>query len=978
MMAGKSGKTVYLGAFGVFLMAGFAAQEPQTAYPYRTGLIPHDAGRVQEIVEGWPRITRVNLNWLGFERVNQVKAAKGKAPLEPLTVRPIGREVESSVAGRAASIQSVLMNPDILGDLPGFVDNSKLKFFPPIRDQAALGSCVAFATTYTQLSHMAAFQRDLDIRDPDDNANKFSPKWTYNFINGGKDSGAYLSEAYTLLEGHGACTWAEFPYDDDYLAWCLKTPAWRRALESKVNPTAYLDDVSQETHELAKALLTDGYVLVFGTFFESWMTKAITDDPLTSEDDAEVGKTIGYWLRGHVGAHSMTIVGYNDAIWTDINGNGVVDTGEKGAFRVANSWGTEWGDQGFIWLAYDALMSSSAVPFGPSVNRFQALNDDMAFVLTVRDSYAPLMTADFTINLARRNQLKLTLGHSETSAPRPTTTWTPPAFKNRGGSWAFDGSLTAVDGTFVLDFSDILVEGGGLLRYYLGLIDGTPGDPTTLSAFKIVDLTTAPPTEVPSALVPQLADGGDEVYSYVDYAYAGPSYNDPPTLQNPRFSPDAGTYERTFTFSVDYYDEDGDAPSVANVFIDGNPKTMVFSEGASASKGRYVCNTELAVGSHEFYFYFEDDRGGPARAPLAGAISGPEVYTFLLTGLQPWSVPVGGPAFMMSVLGNDFVDGAVVKWDGSDRPTTFVDATRLDAAISAGDIALGRSVGVSVRNPDGGFSNPRNFFVLNPYPLVTAISPSQLNAGTPHRTLTLLGSGFVPGAIAVWGGAEKPTTYVSGTEIRAELSAQDVAIGGRFEIRVSNPPPGGGWSYPSAYIQVADFVLQSGGAATVVAGQSTTSRFSVESRFGQFDAPVTLSSSDAPRGCTVTFSPETLTAVHTYESVYLTITTTARSPGGTVANSGPAALMTPAFGLLLLVLVHLPRLFSGKLAPRRRALRWMEAVALVCLMVGVSGCSSGGGDNPPDTGTPAGTYYLSIRAVSGEYSAAASFKLVVK
>ena len=66
-------------------------------------------------------------------------------------------------------------------------------------------------------------------------------------------------------------------------------------------------------------------------------------------------------MKGTEGAHSMTVVGYNDAIWIDINKNDIVDSGEKGAFRVANSWGLGWEYEGFTWVAYDALYAVSQV-----------------------------------------------------------------------------------------------------------------------------------------------------------------------------------------------------------------------------------------------------------------------------------------------------------------------------------------------------------------------------------------------------------------------------------------------------------------------------------------------------------------------------------------------------------------------------------------------------------------------------------------
>ena len=67
-------------------------------------------------------------------------------------------------------------------------------------------------------------------------------------------------------------------------------------------------------------------------------------------------------LRKGVGAfsyHAMTIVGYDDTLKFDLNENGKIEDKEKGAFLVANSWGTEWkrGNKGFIWAPYGVLGS---------------------------------------------------------------------------------------------------------------------------------------------------------------------------------------------------------------------------------------------------------------------------------------------------------------------------------------------------------------------------------------------------------------------------------------------------------------------------------------------------------------------------------------------------------------------------------------------------------------------------------------------
>ena len=428
------------GLIGLFALGLPSAQDDQTGDPHATGLIPLTALEKEQIASTWPRITRVGINRLGFERVNEVRARKGKPALDPLSVEPVGDEVRGVLPGRAASVLAAAANEDLAADLPVSVDNSQLRFFPPIRSQGSLGACVSFAITYYQMSYMTAFQRNLDIRDSG-NANKYSPKWTYNMVNGGSDSGSSFYQTYNLLERNGAATWQEFPYDSNFRAWCLDPMAWRNALGVRTKAIQYVNNASTATGlELIKELLTDGYVVVYGTYISSWVFTAASDDPSTSDDDAAAGKSVGYWLNGSNGGHAMTIVGFNDAVWTDINTDGVIDAGEKGAFRIANSWGTGWREGGFTWLAYDALRNPSAVAGAPSGGRVAAFQGDQVFVLTARNGYAPLMIGEFTVNHAKRGQMRLTLGRSNTAATVPAETWFPAALLSQGGAYAFDGS----------------------------------------------------------------------------------------------------------------------------------------------------------------------------------------------------------------------------------------------------------------------------------------------------------------------------------------------------------------------------------------------------------------------------------------------------------------------------------------------------------------------------------------------------------
>jgi predicted outer membrane repeat protein len=85
----------------------------------------------------------------------------------------------------------------------------------------------------------------------------------------------------------------------------------------------------------------------------------------------------------------------------------------------------------------------------------------------------------------------------------------------------------------------------------------------------------------------------------------------------------------------------------------------------------------------------------------------------VITGLSPASKIHGKPGFTLTVYGKKFSTGAKVRWNGSDRPTTFVNMYLLTAAISATDIATAGTANVRVFNPTpgGGLSNAMTFTI---------------------------------------------------------------------------------------------------------------------------------------------------------------------------------------------------------------------------------------------------------------------------
>jgi hypothetical protein len=167
-----------------------------------------------------------------------------------------------------------------------------------------------------------------------------------------------------------------------------------------------------------------------------------------------------------------------------------------------------------------------------------------------------------------------------------------------------------------------------------------------------------------------------------------------------------------------------------------------------------------------------------------------------LSSLNPSVATAGGPAFALTVTGTNFISGSVVRWNGAARPTTFVSATQLSAAISAADIAAAATAQVTVFNgtPGGGTSAARTFTITNPVPTISGLDPSVAMAGTPAFTLTVNGTNFVASSVVRWNGTARVTTYVSATQLRAAISAVDIAVAGTATVTVVTPSPGGGTS----------------------------------------------------------------------------------------------------------------------------------------------------------------------------------------
>jgi uncharacterized repeat protein (TIGR01451 family) len=82
----------------------------------------------------------------------------------------------------------------------------------------------------------------------------------------------------------------------------------------------------------------------------------------------------------------------------------------------------------------------------------------------------------------------------------------------------------------------------------------------------------------------------------------------------------------------------------------------------------------------------------------------------------------------------------------------------------------------------------------NPTPTLSSLNPSSAQAGGGNFYLTAVGANFVPGAVVLWNGSARTTTYVDAQHLQAAIAAADIASPGTATVTVQNPgsAPSGG------------------------------------------------------------------------------------------------------------------------------------------------------------------------------------------
>jgi hypothetical protein len=208
-----------------------------------------------------------------------------------------------------------------------------------------------------------------------------------------------------------------------------------------------------------------------------------------------------------------------------------------------------------------------------------------------------------------------------------------------------------------------------------------------------------------------------------------------------------------------------------------------------------------------------------------------EVIELQLTSISPSTVVAGTGAFTFTLNGSGFTTDSKVLWNGASRPTTFVSATRLTAAMAASDITAVGTATISVANSSlgGAVSNTLTLTIRAPsltllYPrLVSAADTSEVTgialANTGGRVAAIKLTAFDRSGARISGlGVENPVTLtLAAGEQRRMLDTQVFGT----EFASGNPI---GWlKLETDVAQVTGFFLSFNGALTHLDGADVTS-----------------------------------------------------------------------------------------------------------------------------------------------------------
>ena len=396
---------------------------------------------------------------------------------------PLSRRIFDSIT--ASRIPELTVPAERLkATLPSSVDNSENDYWPGLLDQYQFYSCqqysgpaYTFGYEFNRLRNTPGWHWE----------NRFPAHYTWNFFNqGGRYIGVNFLHSFDVIRQQGHMTNDYFGSDTtgSYLGWTTGYDKYFSGMNHRlkqvfaipVNSASGINTLRNYLYDHLDGSATGG-VACFTT--DSWfeMGQLPAGTP-------EAGKSVQ--LSWHpIPDHGLCIVGYNDSIRYDLNGDGeytnhidinadgIVDAKdwEIGGFKFANSWGYWWENEGYAYVLYSA-MASDYEAGGVWNNR--------VYIVKADTGYHPLLTTKVKIDYNKRQRIRIIAGiNTDISADFPDHTISFPIFNYQGGDYVMTGNAGASGAEsleFGLDITPLLnwFPENGTARLFVGLEEHDP------------------------------------------------------------------------------------------------------------------------------------------------------------------------------------------------------------------------------------------------------------------------------------------------------------------------------------------------------------------------------------------------------------------------------------------------------------------------------------------------------------------------
>lgn len=335
-------------------------------------------------------------------------------------------------------IPTIKWHAENVGNLPNSVDNSTLKYFPPIINQLG-GSCAQASNVGYMFTYEINRLLDRDASTPN---NRFSYLYAWNLVNDGRDKGSFGPEGLNIAMANGIITEEDFPEQITgyQFYWASGYDKYFTGMHYRVKTFLNIEVVDMDGINQVKQYLYNknepgrpGGIVTISSKAGNWKFDNNYSGP------SETGYRCLMTKLSTTGAHAMTIVGYDDLIeLTD--SAGVI---HKGAFIVANSHGTDCQDRGRFYLPYWFFLQEE---FRNDLNK----NVTGASV----EFRNPRIVFKVGVDYTSRNDLSFRLGVSEKASDgTPLHDYIVPIINNQGGDFPMQGRGSSSEIEFAFDFS---------------------------------------------------------------------------------------------------------------------------------------------------------------------------------------------------------------------------------------------------------------------------------------------------------------------------------------------------------------------------------------------------------------------------------------------------------------------------------------------------------------------------------------------